>query len=141
MEANASRMPPPQKLHTPFPSRLLARRKPHSNSAHISPSSYRNYIRQARQPLAPLPPNHSLPHFSLLRYYQPQSTHKLTRYPSLLILQQTTVTASESTFIQTRKKPSYSNNLQQPPSHNSYVVSPSTKDGSSAMYFPNLRQP
>jgi hypothetical protein len=71
----------------------------------------------------------------------PATIHpQLTRYSSLLILQQTTVTTSESTLIQTGKKFSYSNNLQQPPSHNSYAVSPPIKDGSSAVYFSNLQQ-
>ena len=63
-----------QRLHTPNPSRLLARCHSHSELAHTNTSSLKHYIRQARQPLSPLPPYYSLPLFSLLRHYQPRST-------------------------------------------------------------------
>ena len=59
-------------MHAVF--RLLARYHSHSKLAHTSTSSFRHYIRQARQPLAPLPPHYTLPYFGLLRHYQPRLT-------------------------------------------------------------------
>jgi hypothetical protein len=64
--------------------------------------------------------------------------HQSTCYPSLLVLQQ--AIASDSTPMLTMRKPSYSHNLQPPPSHNFYTVFLPMKDGSSAMSLHNLQQ-
>ena len=64
--------------------------------------------------------------------------HQSTCYPSLLVLQQ--AIASDSTPMLTMRKPSYSHNLQPPPSHNFYTVFLPMNYESSAMSFHKLQQ-